>query len=144
VKPQWGGRFFLSETTARLSAGLFLNSLEKSSVYFGPLLARPSLWERRLECFITLIEGYLEGNVMKIHMRPPLPAMPLAPPPKLLPTTFQLEMRTEELTKAAQQQKARLKKQYGARKTPRDLDKDSDLETDERDHRSNRNLDLLA
>jgi hypothetical protein len=48
------------------------------------------------------------------------------------------------LIKTAQQQKARLKKLYGARKNPRDLDENTDLETQERDPRSSRNLDFLA
>jgi hypothetical protein len=81
---------------------------------------------------------------MKIHMRPPLPALPPAPPLKPPPTAFQLEMQAEELTKAAQQQQTRLKKLYGARKDPRDLDEDNDSETHKQDHRSNRNLDFLA
>jgi hypothetical protein len=81
---------------------------------------------------------------MKIHMRPPLPPLLPAPPPKPPPTVFQLEMQAEELIKTAQQQKGRLKKLHGARKNPRNLDEDTDSETHERDHRSNRNLDLLA
>ncbi len=81
---------------------------------------------------------------MKIHMRPPFPPMPPAPPPKPPPTALQLEMQAAELTKAAQQQKDRLKKLYGGRKNPRDLDEDANSETHERDHRSNRNLDFLA
>ena len=81
---------------------------------------------------------------MKIHMRPPLPSLLPALPPKPPPTAFQLEMQAEELTKAAQQQKDHLKKLYGGRKSPGDLDEDADLETHERDHHSNRNLDLLA
>jgi hypothetical protein len=81
---------------------------------------------------------------MKIHMRPPLLAMPPAPPPKPPSTTFQLEMQAEELTKAAQQQQIRLKKLYGSRKDPRDLDEDNESEPHKRDHRSNRNLDFLA
>jgi hypothetical protein len=81
---------------------------------------------------------------MKIHMRPPLPTVPPTPPPKPPPTAFQLEMQASELIKTAQQQQTRLKKLYGARKNSRDLDEDSDSETHERDHRSNRNLDLLA
>ena len=81
---------------------------------------------------------------MKIHMRPPLPLMPLEPPPKALPTAFQLEMQAEVLTKTAQQQQTRLKKLYGARKNRRDLDEDADSEKHERDRRSNRNLDFLA
>ena len=55
---------------------------------------------------------------MKIHMRPPFPPLLPAPPPKPPPTAFQLEMQAEELTKVAQQQKDRLKKLYGGRKTP--------------------------
>ena len=55
---------------------------------------------------------------MKIHMRPPFPPMPPAPPPKPPPTALQLEMQAAELTKAAQQQKDRLKKLYGGRKNP--------------------------
>jgi len=81
---------------------------------------------------------------MKIHMRPPLPPLLPAPPPKPPPTAFKLDMQTEELTKVAQQQKDRLKKLYGGRKNPGDLDEDTDSETQERDHRSNRNLDFLA
>ena len=81
---------------------------------------------------------------MKIHMRPPLPPLLPATPSKPPPTAFQLEMQAEELTKAAQQQKDRLKKLYGGRKNPRDFDEDADLETHERDHRSNRDLDFLA
>jgi hypothetical protein len=53
-------------------------------------------------------------------------------------------MEAEELTKAAQQQQIRLRKLYGARKDPRDLDEDNDSEPHKRDHRSNRNLDFLA
>jgi hypothetical protein len=81
---------------------------------------------------------------MKIHMRPPLPPLLSAPPPKPPPTAFQLQMQAEELTKAAQQQKDRLKKLYGRRNTPGDLDEDTDSETHERDHRSNGNLDFRA
>ncbi len=81
---------------------------------------------------------------MKIYMRPPLPPLLPAPPPKPLPTVFQLQMQAEELTKAAQQQKDRLKKPYGRRNAPGDLDEDTDSETQERDYRSNRNLDFLA
>jgi hypothetical protein len=81
---------------------------------------------------------------MKIHMRPPLPTMPLAPPPKPPPTALQLEIQAEQLIKTAQQQQTRLKKLYGARKNRRDLDEDTDSETHERDHRSNRDLDFLA
>ncbi len=55
---------------------------------------------------------------MKIHVRLPSPPPMPAPPPKLPPTAFQLEMQTEELTKAAQQQKDRLKKLYGGGKPP--------------------------
>jgi len=44
----------------------------------------------------------------------------------------------------AQQQRDRLKKLYGARKNPADLDEDADSETHERDRRSNRNLDFIA
>ena len=81
---------------------------------------------------------------MKIHMRPPLPFMPPASPLKAPSTAFHLEIKAEELIKTAQQQKGRLKKLHGARKNPRNLDEDTDSETHERDHRSNRNLDLLA
>jgi len=81
---------------------------------------------------------------MKIHLRPPLAPPPPAPPPKPPPTAFQLEMRAEELTEAAQQQRARLKNLHGAQKSPQDLDDDADSETHDRDHRSNRNLDFLA
>ena len=81
---------------------------------------------------------------MKIHMRPPLPPLLPAPPPKPPPTVFQLEMQAEELIKTAQQQKARLKKLCGARKNPRDLDENTDSETQERDPRWSRNLDFLA
>ena len=70
--------------------------------------------------------------------------MPPAPSLKAPSTAFQLEIKAEELIKTAQQQKARLKKLYGARKNPRDLDEDTDSETQERDPRSNRNLDFLA
>jgi hypothetical protein len=81
---------------------------------------------------------------MKIHMRPPFPPMPPTSPPIPPPTAFQLEMQAEELTKTAQQQRARLKRLHGARKNSRDLNEDTDSETPERDHRSNRNLDFLA
>jgi hypothetical protein len=88
--------------------------------------------------------GYCDGVAMKVHMRRPLPFMPPAPSLKAPSTAFQLEIKAEELIKTAQQQKARLKKLYGARKNPRDLDEDTDSETQERDPRSNRNLDFLA
>lgn len=81
---------------------------------------------------------------MKIHMRPPFPPMPLPPPPKPPPSAFQLEMQAEKLTKAAQQQKDRLKKLYGGRKNRRDLDCDADSETRDQDHHPNRNLNFLA
>jgi len=81
---------------------------------------------------------------MKIHMRPPLLFAPPAPPPKAPPTVFQLELQAEELMTTAQQQRDRLKKLYGARKNPADLDEDADSETHERDRRSNRNLDFIA
>jgi hypothetical protein len=70
--------------------------------------------------------------------------MPPAPPLKAPSTAFQLEIKAEELIKTAQQQKGHLKKLYGARKNPRDLDEDNDSETQERDPRSNWNLDFLA
>jgi hypothetical protein len=88
--------------------------------------------------------GYCDGVAMKVHMRRPLPFMPPAPSLKAPSTAFQLEIKAEELIKTAQQQKGRLKKLYGARKNPRDLDEDTDSETQERDPRSNRNLDFLA
>jgi hypothetical protein len=81
---------------------------------------------------------------MKIHMRPPLPYMPPAPPPKAPLTAFQLAMKGEELIKTAQQQRSRLKKLYGAWKKPRDQDEDDDPETDERDRHRKPNLDFLA
>jgi hypothetical protein len=81
---------------------------------------------------------------MKIHMRPPIPFMPPAPPPKAPPTAFQLAMQSEELNKVAQQQRARLKKLYGAWKSPRNLDQDTDSETDERDRHPKQNLNFLA
>ncbi len=81
---------------------------------------------------------------MKIHMRPPLPALLPAPPPKLPPTAFQLNMQAEELTKVAQQQKDRLKKLYAGQKNRGDVDEDADSETQVRDYSSNRNLDFLA
>jgi hypothetical protein len=81
---------------------------------------------------------------MKIHMRPPLPFMPPASPLKAPSTAFHLEIKAEELIKTAQQQKARLKKLCGARKNPRNLDENTDSETQERDPRSSRNLDFLA
>ena len=81
---------------------------------------------------------------MKIHMRPPLPPTPLAPPPRPPPTAFQLGIQAEELTKTAQQQQTRLKKLYDARKNRRDLDDDTDSEKHKRGHRWNRDLDFLA
>ena len=81
---------------------------------------------------------------MKIHMRPPLATLPLAPLPKLPPNAYRLEMQAGELTKVAQQQKDRLKKLYRVRKNSGDLDEDTDSESQERDHRSKRNLNLLA
>lgn len=81
---------------------------------------------------------------MKIHMRAPLPPLLPAPQPKPPPTAFQLDMQAEELTQVAQQQKDRLKNLYGGRKNPRDLDDDTESETQEHDHRSNRSLDFLA
>jgi hypothetical protein len=84
------------------------------------------------------------GDVMKIHMRPPLLFALPAPPPKAPPTLFQLEVQTEELITTAQQQRDRLKKLHGARKNPGDLNDDGDSETQERDHRSNRNFDFIA
>ena len=85
-----------------------------------------------------------EGVAMKIHMRPPLPSLLPAPPPKTPPTAFQLDMQASELAKVAQQQKDRLKKLYGRRETPEDLDEETNSETQERNHPSNHNLDLLA
>ena len=81
---------------------------------------------------------------MKIHLRPLLVPMPPAPPPKPPLTAFQLQMQAEELTKTAQRQRGRLNKLFGAQKNPRDFDEDTNSETPERDHRSNRNLDYLA
>jgi hypothetical protein len=81
---------------------------------------------------------------MKIHMRTPLPTMPLASPPKPPPTAFQLEIQAEQLIKTAQQLQTRPKQLYGARKNRRDLDEDIDSETHELNHRSNRDLDFLA
>jgi hypothetical protein len=84
------------------------------------------------------------GVAMKIYMRPPLPPMLLPPPPKAVPTPFELEKQAEELTKASLQQQARLKKLFGERKNPGDPDEDADLEKQQRGHHSKRNLDLLA
>ena|ERR1017187_10193010 len=81
---------------------------------------------------------------MKIHMRPPLPPMPLAPPPKPPPTAFQLGIQAEELTKTAQKQQTRLKKLYDARKNRRDLGDDTDSEKHKRGHRWNQDLDFLG
>jgi ABC-type enterochelin transport system substrate-binding protein len=82
---------------------------------------------------------------MKIHMRLPFLPMPSAPPPTALATAIQLEMQAEELTKTAQQQQTRLKKLFGARKNPQDLDEDTDSEKRKHDNRSNRNpVDFLA
>lgn len=78
---------------------------------------------------------------MKIHMRL-LPPMPFVPPPKPPPTAFQLEMQAEELV--TQQQKARLKKQFSAQRTGRNLDEDTDSENGDAGLRSNRNFDVLA
>ena len=88
--------------------------------------------------------GRRSGQETRPAMRPPFPFMPPAPPLKAPSTAFQLAIKAEELIKTSQQQKARLKKLYGARKNPRDLDEDTDSETQERDPRSNRNLDFLA
>lgn len=81
---------------------------------------------------------------MKIHMRPPVPPMPLSPPPKAVPTPFELEIQAGELTKASLQQQARLKKLFGERKNRGDPDEDANSETQQRGHHSKRNLDLLA
>ncbi len=81
---------------------------------------------------------------MKIHTRPPLPPLLPPPPPKPPPTAFQLAMQAEELTKAAQQQKDRLKKLFGGRKRPEDTDDNTDSDMHGRDRRSKRNLDFLA
>jgi hypothetical protein len=70
--------------------------------------------------------------------------MPPTPPLKAPSTAFQPEIKAEELIKASQRQKARLKRLFGAQKKPRDLDEDTDSETQERDPRSNPNLDFLA
>jgi hypothetical protein len=81
---------------------------------------------------------------MKIHMRPlPPPVLP-APPPKAPPTLFQLEMKAGELIETAQQQRARLKKLYGARKHPQDTDEDTESETPEQNKRAKRNFDFFA
>ncbi len=80
---------------------------------------------------------------MKIHMRL-LPPMPFVPPPKPPPTAFQLEMQAEELVNAAQQQKARLKKQFSAQRNGRNWDADTDSENGDAGLRSNRNLDVLT
>ena len=53
-------------------------------------------------------------------------------------------MQAEEFNKSAQQKKDRLKKLYGERKNSGNLDDDGDSEKRQRDHHSNRNLDLLA
>lgn len=79
---------------------------------------------------------------MKIHMRL-FPPMPPALPPKPPPTAFQLDMETEELSKIAQQQQARQKKLFGAKRNGQDQNEDTDLER-ERNCRSNWDLDFLA
>ena len=53
-------------------------------------------------------------------------------------------MQAEELTKAAQQQKDRLKKLFGGQKRPEDTDDNTDSDMHGRDRRSKRNLDFLA
>jgi hypothetical protein len=56
--------------------------------------------------------GIPRGCPMKIHIRPALLPLPSAPRPKPLQTTMQMELQAEELTSAARQQRATLKKLY--------------------------------
>jgi hypothetical protein len=93
--------------------------------------------------FVTSIGEYWEGIAMKIHMRP-LPPIPLAPPPKPPPTSFQLEMQAEDLGMTAQQQQGRLKTLFGAGRIRRDSDEKTESDERAEGYRSNRNLDFLA
>lgn len=52
--------------------------------------------------------------------------------------------RATRLTKAAHQQKDRLKKLFGGQKRPEDTDDNTDSDMHGRDRRSKRNLDFLA
>ena len=79
---------------------------------------------------------------MKIHPRPPLP-LPLPQPPKL-PTPIAVAIKTEELIETAQQQRARLKRLSGARKSKFGPEDDRDSQENEAGTSSNRILDVLA
>jgi hypothetical protein len=82
---------------------------------------------------------------MKIHVLPALPPVPPAAPQKAPPTAFEVDQRTEELIKTAQQQRAQRDKVKSVRRNPRRLDEDADSDTNEQDGRSSRTtVDFLA
>jgi hypothetical protein len=82
---------------------------------------------------------------MKIHVLPPLPPIPPAAPQKVPPTSFEIDQRTEELIRAAEQQRAQRDKVKSVRRSPRRLDEDAEKDTGEQDGRSSRTtVDLLA
>jgi hypothetical protein len=75
---------------------------------------------------------------LKIHVLPPLPPIPPAAPPKPLSSAFEVELKTAELIKAAQQQRAQRNKIKSVRRNPRRPDEDTDSDTNGQDGRSNR------
>jgi hypothetical protein len=79
---------------------------------------------------------------MKIHPHPPL-IPPLPQPPKP-PTPVAVAVKTEELIETAQQQRARLKKLFGARKNKAEPEDDRGSQGNEAGTSSNRILDVLA
>jgi hypothetical protein len=82
---------------------------------------------------------------MKIHVLPPLPPIPPAAPQKAPSTDFEVELKTAELIKTAQQQRAQRNKIKSARRNPRRPDEDADSDTSEQDGRSSRTtVDFLA
>jgi len=81
---------------------------------------------------------------MKIHMRPLALYMPSPQLPKPMPTTAQLQIRAEELTRTPQQQKARLKRIYDPRNKGEEPDDDGNPSEREHGSSSNKNVDFLA
>jgi hypothetical protein len=82
---------------------------------------------------------------MKIHVLPPLPPIPPGAPQKAPSTAFEVELKTAELIKTAQQQRAQRNKIKSVRRNARRPDEDADSDTNEQDGRSSRTtVDFLA
>ena len=89
--------------------------------------------------------GFRIVIVLGFIVLPPLPPIPPAAPQKAPSTAFEVELKTAELIKTAQQQRAQRNKIKSVRRNPRRPDEDADSDTNEQDGRSSRTtVDFLA